>query len=141
LQGERHVWGKDVKRAAAATPISTLIGADMTIRGDIEFRGGLRVDGTVIGNVHSEAGQESLLVISERARIQGEVRVAHLLVNGTIEGPVQSDVRVELEPKGRIVGDLRYSALEMHHGAVIEGALAPLAQDAAPGLKLLTRTE
>ena len=132
---------KDPKRAASATPISTLIGVETTIRGEIEFSGGLRVDGVVIGNVRADASRDSLLILSESARIEGEVKVAHLVVNGTIVGPVQADVRVELQPKGRIVGDLRYQALEMHHGAIIEGALSPLDPAARPGLKLAASNE
>ena len=64
-----------------------------------------------------------MLVISEHARVEGEVRVAHLLVNGEIIGPVFSWELLELQPKARITGDVNYKALEMHGGAVVSGKL------------------
>jgi len=83
----------------------------------------------------SEEGR-SILVISEKARIVGRVRAAHVIVNGTVQGPIQSDELLELQPKAHIVGDVRYEVLEMHQGATIDGELRPLNGEEKPGLKL-----
>ena len=64
-----------------------------------------------------------MLVISEQAKIEGDVRVAHLVVNGEICGQVYSSDLLELQPKARITGDVYYKALEMHGGAVVSGKL------------------
>jgi len=103
--------------------IDSLIGGATTITGDVRFKGGLRIDGCVKGNVIAEENEISMLVISEHARVEGEVRVAHLLVNGEIYGPVYSSELLELQPKARITGDVHYKALEMHGGAVVSGKL------------------
>ena len=103
--------------------IDSLIGGSTTITGDVRFKGGLRIDGCVKGNVIAEENEISMLVISEHARVEGEVRVAHLLVNGEIYGPVHSSELLELQPKARITGDVYYKALEMHGGAVVSGKL------------------
>jgi len=123
------------KRKAATGSIESLIGAGTVIEGDVRFKGGLRIDGQVKGSVSAEDGSPGMLVLSERARIDGPVRATHLVVNGTIEGPVHADDLIELQPKARIVGNIRYHALEMHHGAVIEGTLSHLESD-RPSLKL-----
>jgi cytoskeletal protein CcmA (bactofilin family) len=73
--------------------------------------------------VIAEAGQSSMLVISEHAKVEGEVRVAYLVVNGEIAGPVYSSEFLELQPKARITGDVYYKALEMHGGALVSGKL------------------
>lgn len=112
------------KRKVNPGTIDCLIGAGTTIRGDVRFRGGLRVDGEVIGSVVSEDGQPGMLVVSENARIEGQVRAALLVINGTIVGPVQADDLLELQPKAKVSGDVRYRAIEMHHGAVLDGSLA-----------------
>ncbi|MBC7415242.1 MAG: polymer-forming cytoskeletal protein [Herminiimonas sp.] len=115
--------------------IDSLIGASTRIDGDVHFKGGLRIDGQVRGNVVAEAGQGGMLVISESARVEGEVRGAHLVVNGEIVGTVYSTELLELQPKARITGDVVYKALEMHGGAVVAGRLTP--DDAVePMLKL-----
>jgi Integral membrane protein CcmA involved in cell shape determination len=112
------------KKAAAQYQIGSLIGATTTISGDVTFVGGMRIDGTVKGAVRCAEGEKSgLLVISEHGRVEGEVCAAHLVVGGRIAGPVNAGQLVELQPKARIVGDVRYAALEMHHGAVVEGMM------------------
>lgn len=103
--------------------IDSLIGISTTIEGNVHFKGGLRIDGQVKGNVVADPEQPSMLVISENARVEGEVRVAHLVVNGEIVGPVHSSELLELEPKARITGDVHYKALEMHGGALVAGKL------------------
>lgn len=103
--------------------IDSLIGLSTSIEGNVHFKGGLRIDGQVKGNVIADPEHPSMLVISENAKVEGEVRVAHLVVNGEIIGPVHSSELLELEPKARITGDVHYKALEMHGGALVSGKL------------------
>lgn len=112
------------KRSNASKEIGSLIGAGTTVSGDITFNKGLRVDGAVYGAVVStDESAGGMLVVSEKGKIEGEVRAAHLVVAGTIVGPVFASELVELQPKARVTGDIHYRALEMHHGAVVEGQL------------------
>lgn len=124
----------------ATTPqnrIDTLIGAGTTITGDVVFTGGLRIDGEVRGNVRASGEQASTLVISEHAKIEGEVVVSHVVINGTVIGPVVSRGLLELQAKARIAGDVEYNSIEMHLGAVIQGKLVHSGQQSrAVELKL-----
>lgn len=103
--------------------IDSLIGHGTRIEGDVSFSGGLRIDGEVIGNVRADASQASTLVLSEQARVEGVIEVSHLVVNGTVAGPVYVSEYVELQAKSRVTGDVYYKTLEMHVGAIIEGKL------------------
>ena len=91
----------------------------------------------------ANANDTSILVISEKARVTGTVKAGHVIINGTVIGPVESNHLLELQPKALIQGDVRYESLEMHQGATIEGALQRLTQASAaaledkPALKLL----
>lgn len=116
--------------------IDSLIGLSTRIEGDLHFKGGLRIDGHVRGNVIADPSLASMLVISEHAVIEGEVRAAHLVVNGQINGPVYSCELLELQPKARITGDVNYKALEMHGGALVSGKLAHDQMAEEPVLKL-----
>lgn len=116
--------------------IDSLIGISTNIEGNVRFRGGLRIDGNVKGNVIAEGEDPSMLVISEHARVEGEVRVAHLVVNGEIVGPVYSSELLELQPRARITGDVYYKALEMHGGALVAGKLTHDQVGEEPVLKL-----
>jgi len=103
--------------------IDSLIGAGTRIEGNIVFSGGLRIDGEVKGDVSSSTEQPSTVVVSEQARIEGEVRVTHMVVNGTIAGQVHASEFLELQPRCRVTGDIHYTNLEIHLGAIVEGRL------------------
>jgi cytoskeletal protein CcmA (bactofilin family) len=121
-------------------PIRSLISEGTVVQGDIRFAEGLRIDGEVHGNISasvegSSAGH-SMLVISEKARVHGKVSAGHVIINGEVRGPVHSDDMLELQPKARVTGDIRYELLEMHQGAQVDGELKPLKSAEKPALKL-----
>lgn len=103
--------------------IDSLIGAGTRIEGNVTFSGGLRVDGEIKGNVSADKGGASTLVISEQARIEGQIDVAHVVINGTVVGPVSASDSLELQPSARVTGDVEYHQLEMQQGAVVQGRL------------------
>ncbi len=114
------MFGKESK---PQNSIDSLIGATTRIEGNVFFSGGLRVDGAVRGNVAALPDQPGTLVVSEHARIDGEVQAAHVVVNGTINGAVDCRETLELQANSRVKGDVHYKSIEIQHGAVIEGRL------------------
>ncbi|WP_414674861.1 bactofilin family protein [Limnobacter sp.] len=121
------------KKRKGMLPIQSLIGADMRIEGDVHFKGGLRIDGQVLGNVTTDSNDKSLLVISESGTVTGSVEVGHIVVSGSISGPVHAEELLELHPSAKVSGDVRYKALEMHPGAVVDGTLHHDHLDTTPG--------
>lgn len=117
------MFSKNSNKAKPSNKLDTLVGAATRINGDIHFSGGLRVDGTVRGNVSEEENTPSSLILSEQGMIEGAVKVSRVVLNGKVVGPVHAAQYVELQPKARVVGDVYYKSLEMHTGAVIEGNL------------------
>lgn len=115
----------DVFNKKKQPPIKSLIAADSRIDGNISFADGLRVDGEVVGNIYAKSDLASILVISETASVTGEVHADHIIINGALNGPVHARVMLELQPKARIQGDVHYTSLEMHQGAIIAGQLHP----------------
>jgi cytoskeletal protein CcmA (bactofilin family) len=122
-------------------PIRSLISEGTVVKGDISYAEGLRIDGEVHGNVSAAGDGNNMLVISEKARVHGKVVAGHVIINGEVRGPVQSDDRLELQPKARIFGDIRYELLEMHQGAQVDGELKPLKNAEKPALKLAASNE
>lgn len=118
-------------------PIKSLIAHGSQISGNMRFTDGLRVDGSVIGNLRASEDEPSILVISESASITGELHADHIIINGSVKGPIYATVMLELQPKARIEGEVRYAALEMHQGALVSGQLRPLLEgEDKPTLKL-----
>jgi cytoskeletal protein CcmA (bactofilin family) len=124
------------KKGKPQNRIDSLIGAGTRVDGSITFSGGLRIDGEVHGGVTVGKDLTGTLVISEHARIEGEIDVSHLVVNGTIVGPVRVRDTLELQAGARVTGDVGYLQLEMQPGAVVQGRLLHQAEpkDEAPKL-------
>jgi cytoskeletal protein CcmA (bactofilin family) len=114
-------------------PVDTLVGAKVVFRGDIVFSGGLHVDGTVVGMVSAEPGAEALLMVSERGRIEGEIRVPHVVIDGVVKGDIHAHGKVELAAHARIEGNIHYRLLEMAAGAEVNGRIRHDEAPAAPG--------
>lgn len=121
--------------------IDTLVGPTAKVSGDIEFEGGLHVDGRIAGDVRAAAGSETTLSVSEQGVIEGAVSVTHLILEGCVKGPIQASGRVLLGPKSRVQGDLFYGAIEMTLGAEIMGKMAPLDQGRPAGTVQMAKAE
>jgi cytoskeletal protein CcmA (bactofilin family) len=115
------MFGK--KHSKPQTQIDSLIGAGTTIEGNLNFSGGLRIDGQINGNVVAIQGKPSTLVLSEHAQVNGEVNVTHLVINGSISGPVFASEYMELQSKAKVNGDVHYTTLEIQLGAIVDGRL------------------
>jgi cytoskeletal protein CcmA (bactofilin family) len=110
--------------------IDTLIGAKTRINGDVEFVGGLHLDGYINGNVKSEVG--GALSVSEQGCIEGSVIVTNIVLNGIVKGDIEAGDRVEMGPKARVLGSVHYTTIETAVGAQINGKLIHRAK-AGPG--------
>lgn len=124
------------RKRIRATKIDTLIGRKSEMLGDVNFSGGLHVDGTVKGNVVSEDDPSSVLTLSETGTIEGDVKVPNIVLNGTVVGDVHAKHHIELASNARITGNVYYSLIEMAMGAEVNGNLVHVAEDAEAPLQL-----
>jgi cytoskeletal protein CcmA (bactofilin family) len=124
------------KKAAGIqqTKLATLIAHDVRIAGDPQFTDGLRLDGHVKGNVRGEPGGQTLLVLSDRGSIEGNVHGYDVMINGKIVGDVIADHFVELQVNAHVTGNIYYQQLRMDCGATVDGKLTrhDVAQATAP---------
>ena len=107
-----------------SSKIDTLIGQGVDLTGNIKFKGGLHLDGIVVGNVSTADDAEgTVLVISDRGRVEGDVHVAYAVINGEVKGNVYASEKLELSAHARISGNVEYNLLEMASGAEINGTM------------------
>lgn len=116
------------RRKQVSTRIDTLLGKAATLNGDLEFSGGLHLDGRVNGNVRSNAADGGALSVSESGVIEGSVEVTNIVMNGTVNGDMHARERLVLGGKARVNGNVHYGVIEMAPGAVITGKLIPLGE-------------
>lgn len=117
--------GNNAKKSkTSGAKVDTLIGHETEIYGDVYFSGGLHVDGVVKGNVYAGSDDtSSVAIVSERGRVEGDLRVPHLLINGYVAGNVYASERLDLAKNARVRGDVYYHTIELAGGAEVNGKL------------------
>ena len=124
------MFTRDTSRQAR---IDTLIGKAARVHGDVDFQGGLHLDGHILGNVRSDEGRESTLSVSETGSIEGAVQVPNVMLNGAVKGDIYARERVVLGATARVEGNVYYGIIEMTLGAQIIGKLVRLEPEGPPG--------
>ena len=117
----------------AERPQMSVIGADITITGNLEASVDLHIEGRVLGDVRC-----ATLILGETSRINGTIQAERVRVAGTVEGAIETR-DLAIEASGRVTGELTYGRLRVANGAVIEGTLKcnpPV--EAEPRLKVVT---
>jgi cytoskeletal protein CcmA (bactofilin family) len=114
------MFGREPKPSSR---VDILIGKTARIRGDIDFAGGLHLDGRVTGSVRAEGSAGSTLSVSEGACIEGSVEVANVVLNGTVKGDIRASSHVVLGPNAKVQGNVYYGSIESATGAEILGKL------------------
>jgi len=129
------------KKRRRHTVVETLVGSNSKINGDVHFKGGCHIDGTVKGNVTADPDTDSALSISDIGNIEGGVTVPYIVLNGIVRGDVYANRRVELGPTARVVGNVYYNLIEMAIGAEINGKLVHQPEGQVPLLEQTQRID
>ncbi len=124
------MWGNGKKYKA--DKVDTLIGRQTELHGNIDFSGGLHVDGKIQGNVTADNEGPTLLVLSDKGIIEGEIRAPCVVVNGLVIGDIYSAETVELAANARITGNVYYNRIEVAMGAEVNGNLVHLDEEPVP---------
>lgn len=92
----------------------------LTIRGEIDTDGTVRVDGRVEGSVH-RAGS---LIVGAGGGVIGDIEAGEVVVAGTVQGNVHATGRIEVEPGASVHGEIRANAMLLREGAIIHGKVS-----------------
>ncbi|WP_203143457.1 bactofilin family protein [Marinobacter mangrovi] len=114
---------KQKSRKPTTGHFDTLISSKTAISGDVEFSGGLHIDGRVRGKVMAEEGTSAILRVSEIGAVEGDIVAPHVIINGTVHGDVYASEHLELAQKASINGNVYYSLIQMAMGAEVNGNL------------------
>ena len=117
------MFGNDTRNGKTpVAAITTVIAEGTVIRGDVEFTGGLHLDGMVEGSISAD-GTDAVLTLSEKGRVIGEIRASNAVINGAVSGDIVVADRLELASNARIEGNVYYKVLEMAAGAQVNGKM------------------
>lgn len=97
--------------------ISSIIGSDMIVEGDIRAKEAVRVEGKVTGDVETEGA----LIISAGGSVKGNVKGSSIIIGGSVEGDLCSGGRTEVASTGKVIGNIRTKSLVVDENAVFQG--------------------
>jgi cytoskeletal protein CcmA (bactofilin family) len=122
------MWGKSKQKGKGKhhSPnihFDTLVSSKTQIEGDLQFSGGLHIDGLIRGTIRAEEDSEAIVRISDIGEIDGDVIAPHIIVNGTVHGDVYASKHIELAKNASIKGNVYYHLIEMAMGAEVNGNL------------------
>lgn len=106
-----------------ASPIPTtnfsIFDSHISVSGDLETDGALRIDGRLEGSIH----RADLIVIGQGASVVGDITAREVIVGGAVTGNIFAAQRTELQSTGIVAGDIRSAAILVHEGGVVQGRL------------------
>ncbi len=97
--------------------INTLLGRGSEFDGKLTFDGTVRIDGVLRGEVFSD----DVLIIGEGARVEAEIEVGEVIIQGTVQGNIRATRSIEILAPGRVKGDLTTPTLQIDKGVIFEG--------------------
>jgi len=109
--------------------INTLIGTDISIIGDIFYKGIVHVEASVEGSLVAHKDKDSKLFINKSSVIKGSVEGTDVAINGTVYGNVYVHNLLQLGSDAFVKGNIYYKSIEMEVGAKIDGRLTICSTD------------
>ncbi len=97
--------------------ITTFIGKDMYIKGDLHSLGSIFIDGRVEGNIVCQAE----VTVSEHAVVKANITAKYILINGEVQGEVESLEGLKINSTGKVFGNIRGDRLIIEEGGVYQG--------------------
>ncbi|MFW6324640.1 MAG: bactofilin family protein [Desulfovibrionales bacterium] len=108
--------------------LTGFLGSGTDYHGQLNFEGTLRIDGNFSGTIDSKG----TLVVGEKARIEGPVKVATLICSGVVDGDIHATSSLILHKTARIKGSLATPSLLFEEGAVLNGKVHMKSQVKGP---------
>jgi len=113
----------DKKKKLAIDSISSVLGESTRLNGKLVFSGTMRIDGSIKGEISAkqEKGVHNTLIVGEKARINGDIRVDTVINSGRITGNVIATARVAIHDPGQLIGDVQTGELTVEEGVIFNG--------------------
>lgn len=111
------------KDSSSRTPpeaVISIIGAGMSLHGDTETDGSLRIEGTVRGNVR--AGKS--VVIGKDGLVDGSIYTQDAVIAGRVSGGIHALSRLELQSTSVVAGEIEAPRMQVEEGASVQGQVA-----------------
>jgi len=107
---------EDKKREIDEHKITGFFDKDTDFEGALKFKGSFRIDGNFKGKINSD----STLIVGENGKIEAEIKVGYIIINGEVKGTIQATEKVEITASGRVIGSIVAPKMVVEEGAYLE---------------------
>ncbi len=111
--GGMGVWKKDQRN----DNVKSFIAEGVEIRGQIQSKGSLRVDGGIDGGIDVQGD----LIIGATGILKGEVKAVNIILAGKLDGNLVASGKLEITSTGKIMGDVQCSVFTIEEGGILDG--------------------
>ena len=112
--------------------INAFLGKDTEFEGKLTFHGTIRIDGHVKGEISADGG----LIVGKEAMIEATMHLCSISISGEIHGTIIADDRIEINPAGKVFGDIQAPTVVINEGGILEGNCQMQRAKEADGSKL-----
>ncbi len=100
--------------------VISIIGAGMTMVGDTDTDGSLRIEGTIRGSVR--AGKS--VVVGKDGLVDGSIFTQDAVIAGRVSGGIHAESRLELQATSEVSGEIVAPRMQVEEGAKVQGQVA-----------------
>jgi cytoskeletal protein CcmA (bactofilin family) len=98
--------------------VHTILGPESAFEGKLTFEGTVRIDGHFTGEVNTE----NILVVGQGARVEANIHVGSIVINGEVIGDIKARHSVEINAPGKVRGNITTPQLSIARGVIFEGS-------------------
>ena len=111
---ESEALARDIKEGI----LTGFVGNGTLVTGEAAFKGMLRIDGRLSGNINS---QDGTLIVGTGGQVDADIEVAVAIIHGAVNGDIIATKRIEIGRSSRVIGNIQAPTLIIEQGAIFEG--------------------
>lgn len=116
---KKEIVTPEVSPGGQMTPAAGIVIPGLIIKGEIQGKGDIRIEGVVEGKINLEG----LVSVGTKGEVKGEIEGTNVIVAGKVEGNIRAKEKAEIQPTGQVQGDIQAARITVAEGAQINGAV------------------
>ncbi len=111
------MFGKEAEGTTGQGSLNSILGQGCKVKGDIELKGTIRVDGEFEGKIECP----ETLIIGKSGVVKANVNVKNAVIGGKLVGNISATNKIELQTGSHVEGDIQTARLVIDEGVFFEG--------------------
>ncbi len=111
------MFGKEAETTTAQGSLNSILGQGCRIKGEIELKGTIRIDGEFEGKIECP----ETLIVGKSGVVKADINVKNAVIGGKVIGNIAATNKIELQTGSHVEGDIQTARLVIDEGVFFEG--------------------